>query len=99
MTSQKAAAKETNELLIVLHREKLLFGGCTYGINNMSFTFFFSCSYLRSVAYREFSRLVYGFLGNKRTPLTACAYTAIRKASPAGTDESFTGFGLDEDNN
>lgn len=34
-------------------------------------------SYLRSVAYWEFSRLVYGFLGNKRIPLPGCAYTAI----------------------
>lgn len=34
-------------------------------------------SYLRSVAYREFSRLVYGFLGNKRIALPGCAYTAI----------------------
>ncbi|CAH3133396.1 unnamed protein product [Porites lobata] len=34
-------------------------------------------SYFRSIAYREFSRLVYGFLGNKRIPLPACAYTAI----------------------
>lgn len=54
-------------------------------------------SYLRSVAYREFSRLVYGFLGNKRIPLPGCAYTAIRKKFQGGTDESFTGFDLDED--
>ncbi|CAH3036897.1 unnamed protein product, partial [Porites evermanni] len=55
-----------------------------------------SC-YLRSIAYREFSRLVYGFLGNKRIPLPACAYTAIRKQFLVGTDETYTGFELDED--
>ena len=65
--------------------------------NNKRFTFLFCCSYLRSVAYREFSRLVYGFLGNKRIPLPGCAYTAIRKKFQGGTDESFTGFDLDED--
>ncbi|XP_046840966.1 uncharacterized protein LOC124435062 [Xenia sp. Carnegie-2017] len=34
--------------------------------------------YLRSVAYREFTQLVHGYLGNKRIPLPACAYHAIR---------------------
>ena len=33
---------------------------------------------MRAVAYRQFSRLVYGFLGKKRIPLPACAYTIIR---------------------
>jgi len=65
--------------------------------NNKSFTFFFCCSYLWSVAYREFSRLVYAFLRNKRIPLPGCAYTAIRKKFQGRTDESFTGFYLDED--
>lgn len=63
----------------------------------MSNIIYFCCSYLRSVAYREFCRLVYGFLGNKRIPLPACAYTAIRKEFPLGKEESFTGFDLDED--
>jgi len=40
---------------------------------------------------------VYGFLGNKRIPLPGCAYTAIRKKFQGGTDESFTGFDLDEE--
>lgn len=53
--------------------------------------------YLRSIAYREFSRLVYGFLGNKRIPLPACAYTKIRKQFPAAEEETFTGFDLDEE--
>lgn len=59
----------------------------------------FICSFLRSVSYREFSRLVYGFLGNKRIPLPACAYAAIRKEFPCAKDEEFTGFDLDEEDN
>lgn len=57
-----------------------------------------SCSFLRSVAYREFSRLVYGLLGKKRAPLPACAYTAIRKAFTVSEEDEFTGFVLDEEN-
>lgn len=34
---------------------------------------------MRAVAYRQFSWLVYGFLGKKRIPLPACAYTIIRR--------------------
>ena len=65
-------------------------------LNTFLFVFFFY-SYLRSIAYREFSRLVYGFLGNKRIPLPACAYTAIRKQFPVGKDGTYTGLELDED--
>ena len=64
---------------------------------NYHYICFFICSFLRSVSYREFSRLVYGFLGNKRYPLPACAYDAIRKTFPCSKDEEFTGFELDED--
>lgn len=52
--------------------------------------------YLRSVAYKEFSRLVYGYLGKKRIPLPACAYTAIRKAFPVQADEMLTGFEVED---
>ncbi|XP_028394543.1 uncharacterized protein LOC114518750 [Dendronephthya gigantea] len=38
-------------------------------------------TYLQSIAYREFSQLVYGILGRLRIPLPACAYNAIRKIS------------------
>ena len=48
--------------------------------------------YLRSIAYREFSRLVYGFLGDQRIPLPACAYSSIRKTFPLSKDEEHTGF-------
>ena len=58
-----------------------------------------SFSFLRSVSYREFSRLVYGILGNRRIPLPACAYTAIRQQFPVSKDERFTGFDLDEEEN
>ena len=58
---------------------------------------FFSHSFLRSVSYREFTRLVYGWIGNKRIPLPARAYSAIRKEFPISKDENFVGFDLDED--
>lgn len=54
-------------------------------------------SFLRSVSYREFSRLVYGMLGNKRISLPACAYVAIRKEFPVEKDESYAGFDLNEE--
>ncbi|XP_046855950.1 uncharacterized protein LOC124449052 [Xenia sp. Carnegie-2017] len=38
--------------------------------------------YLRSVAYREFTQLVHGYLGRKRIPLPACAYHSIRTRFP-----------------
>ena len=44
-------------------------------------------------------QLVYGILGNRRIPLPACAYTAIRQQFPVSTDERFTGFDLDEEEN
>ncbi|XP_015754353.1 PREDICTED: uncharacterized protein LOC107334001 [Acropora digitifera] len=54
-------------------------------------------SFLRSVAYRQFSRLVYGFLGHRRIPLPACAYDAIRRRFPANSQcEEFSGFDLGE---
>lgn len=59
--------------------------------------FFPHIRYLRSIAYREFSRLVYGFLGDRRIPLPACAYGAIRKTFPLSDDEEFCGFDFDEE--
>ncbi|CAB3984796.1 Hypothetical predicted protein [Paramuricea clavata] len=53
--------------------------------------------FLRSVAYRKFTRMVYGVIGKTRIPLPACAYHAIRKKFPLTKDESFTGFEIDED--
>ncbi|XP_015766905.1 PREDICTED: uncharacterized protein LOC107345686 [Acropora digitifera] len=52
--------------------------------------------YLRAVAYREFSRLVYGYLGKRRVPLPACAYTAIRETFPTEEDDLSAGFQLGE---
>ncbi|KAK3745187.1 hypothetical protein QZH41_008384 [Actinostola sp. cb2023] len=54
-------------------------------------------SFLHSVAYREFSRMVYGFLGKKRYPLPACAYSAIRVTFVNRSDEGFTGFEMEEE--
>lgn len=59
--------------------------------------YFVFSRYLRSISYREFTRLVHGYLGKRRIPLPACAYTAIRKAFPTKEDEPLTGFQLDED--
>jgi hypothetical protein len=50
--------------------------------------------YFRSVAYREYIQLVYGYLGKRRIPLPACAYHAIRQAF-GGKD--FKGFEDDDD--
>ena len=36
------------------------------------------------------------FLGNKRIPLPACAYTSIRKQFPLNADENYTGFELED---
>ena len=67
-----------------------------YELYLLGYYFVFS-RYLRSIAYREFTRLVHGYLGKRRIPLPACAYTAIRKAFPTKGDEPLTGFQLDED--
>ena len=49
------------------------------------------------MAYREFTRMVYGVIGKKRIPLPACAYNAIRKTFPLAEGELFSGFEEDED--
>ena len=59
--------------------------------------FFLVHSYLRSIAYREFCRLIYGVLGKKRIPLPACAYVSIRKQFPLNAEETYTGFELEDD--
>lgn len=75
---------------------------CHIGLGNKLasrvYLFIWCCvyRYLRSVAYREFSRLVYGYLGKKRIPLPACAYTAIRKAFPVQENETLTGFEVED---
>ncbi len=72
-------------------------GGCPSYIDLHILTTLCFYRFLRSVSYREFSRMVYGILGTKRIPLPACAYTAIRKQFPVSKDEEFTGFEMDED--
>ncbi|XP_065054820.1 uncharacterized protein LOC135683487 [Rhopilema esculentum] len=51
--------------------------------------------FLRAIVYRQFTRLVYGLLGNKRIPLPACAYHTIR--TKFKTDEEFCGFDDNDD--
>eukprot|EP00794_Sanderia_malayensis_P002213 gene2213-biopygen1979 len=39
--------------------------------------------FLRSIAYRDFTSLLHGYLGrSNRIPLPACAYNAVRQAFP-----------------
>lgn len=59
--------------------------------------FFIPSRFLRSVAYRNFIRMIFGVIGRKRIPLPACAYHAIRKKFPLAKDETFTGFEMDEE--
>lgn len=59
------------------------------------FIFKFLKRFLKSVAYREFCRLVYGTLGKVRIPLPSCAYNSIRlKFKVEG--EHMTGFEEDD---
>lgn len=48
--------------------------------------------FLRSVAYRQFTRLLWDHLGSsKRYPLPCCAYSEIRKQFPS-EDGNYCGF-------
>jgi len=56
---------------------------------------FFS-RFFRSVAYRQFYRLIWQYNGNlKRLPLPCCVYNAIRSEFPS-EDGNYRGF-LEED--
>ena len=47
---------------------------------------------MRSVAYRQYVRLVYEYIGaSRRIPLPNCVYNSIRKAFP-NTDGEYTGY-------
>ncbi|CAB4018604.1 Hypothetical predicted protein [Paramuricea clavata] len=48
--------------------------------------------YLCAVSYREFTYLVYGYLGHRRYPLPACAYHAIRKTFLEHKDSKCAGY-------
>ena len=63
----------------------------------ISYKFFILiCRFLRSVSYRQFTRLLWDYLGNsKRYPLPCCAYNAIRKAFPSD-DGRYRGFEEEE---
>ncbi|XP_078362184.1 P2X purinoceptor 7-like [Oculina patagonica] len=48
--------------------------------------------FMRSVAYRQYVRLVYEYIGaSHRIPLPNCVYNSIRKAFP-NTDGQYTGY-------
>ncbi|XP_048586230.1 uncharacterized protein LOC125568312 [Nematostella vectensis] len=52
---------------------------------------------LRALAYREFTRLIYGIMGRKIIPLPACAYHAIRRTFPMAEDDDGASFELGDD--
>lgn len=47
--------------------------------------------FLRVVAYRQFTGFIHGYLKEKRIPLPACAYHAIRSAFKE-KDDNFQGY-------
>ena len=50
----------------------------------------FRYRFLRGIAYREFTRLIHGYLGGRRIPLPACSYHSIRKTFPEKS--AYAGF-------
>lgn len=60
--------------------------------------FFYPFRFLRSVAYRQFVRLVWEFVGkSNRLPLPCCVYNAIRSAFPTA-DHQYHGYEEEDDN-
>ena len=59
--------------------------------------FLYLYRFLRSVAYRQFVRLVWEYVGkSNRLPLPCCVYNAIRSAFPTA-EHQYHGYG-EEDN-
>ena len=48
--------------------------------------------FLRGVAYRQFTRMVHGWLKDRRVPLPSCAYNIIRATHKPKDNDAFTGF-------
>ena len=58
----------------------------------ISTMYYCSVRFLRSVAYRQFTRLLWDFIGSLRHyPLPCCAYRKIRKHFPAENGQ-YNGF-------
>ena len=54
--------------------------------------FFYPYRFLRSVAYRQFVRLVWEYVGkSNRLPLPCCVYNSIRSAFPTA-EEHYHGY-------
>ena len=52
--------------------------------------------FMRSVAYRQFVRLVYAYVGaSRRVPLPNCVYNSIREAFP-NVDNEYKGYEEEE---
>ena len=58
---------------------------------------FYPYRFLRSVAYRQFVRLVWEYVGkSNRLPLPCCVYNAIRSAFPTAQDQ-YHGYEEEDD--
>lgn len=59
--------------------------------------FFYPCRFLRFVAYRQFVRLVWEFVGkSNRLPLPCCVYNAMRSAFPTA-EHQYHGYEEEDD--
>ena len=59
--------------------------------------FFYPYRFLRSVAYRQFVRLVWEYVGkSNRLPLPCCVYNALRSAFPTA-EHQYHGYKEEED--
>ena len=56
---------------------------------------FYLHRFLRSVSYRQFTRMVHGVIHDKRIPLPACPYHAICTTFKV-VDDNFVGYEEDE---
>ena len=60
----------------------------------LTISFYFR--FMRSVAYRQFVRLVYAYVGaSRRVPLPNCVYNSIREAFP-NVDSEYKGYEEEE---
>ena len=61
---------------------------------HVNLTFLYN-RFLRGISYREFTRLVHGYLGGRRIPLPACTYHKIRTTFPE-EKSSYAGFEIED---
>ena len=92
-TTQPGAAKPGTILKEATERDVFVKYNLFFCHGSLADTIYlFTCRFLRSVAYRQFTRLLWDYLGSsKRYPLPCCAYSEIRKQFPS-EDGSYHGF-------